>query len=85
MSTAYRLVVHCDATRGGACLGVVSYDATSRLALAEASDRHQTASGWLRGYRAGATYDVCPACRPLVERESGDQGDQGNPELEATP
>ena len=69
MSTSYRMVVHCDETRGGDCLGFVEYASPDRLHLGRLADGHPHTSGWLRGYRSGATYDVCPSCRPAVERE----------------
>ena len=69
MSTSYRMVVHCDETRGGDCSGFVEYASPDRLHLWRLADGHPHESGWLRGYRAGSTYDVCPACRPAVERE----------------
>jgi hypothetical protein len=69
MSQQYRLIIHCDEQRGPACAGLVEYSSPDRLALARESDRHPHESGWLRGYRRGQTYDVCPQCRPAVERE----------------
>lgn len=68
MTSVYRLIVTCDETRGPGCLGLIEYASPDRLDLARQSDRHAQ-SGWLRGYRAKDTYDVCPQCRTLVEAE----------------
>lgn len=67
MSTLYRMVVHCDESATAQCAGFVEYSAPDRIRLARAADAHGADSGWLRGFRSGATYDVCPACRPKVE------------------
>lgn len=69
MTQTYRLIVHCDENRTGTCHGLVEYGAPDRLRLAEQADEHTANSAWLRGYRAGGTWDVCPACRKLVEAE----------------
>lgn len=66
MSQTYRLVVHCDENLTGKCAGLVEYTSPDRLGLARKSDEHLQ-SGWLRGYRADGTYDVCPTCRVKID------------------
>lgn len=72
MTTTYRVVVHCDGRRGPDCHGLVEFRDGSQRVLegvtAAVRDR-----GWLRGYWDGGTFDVCPACRPLVEAERTEQ------------
>jgi len=67
MSQQYRMVVHCDENLTSDCVGLVEYTSPDRMGLARASDTFTRESGWLRGYRAVNTYDVCPSCRPKVE------------------
>jgi hypothetical protein len=69
MSTQYRLVVHCDETRSPECHGLLEFSTRYRNRLAGPPEIE--AQGWLRGYRPDQTYDVCPACRPFVDRERG--------------
>jgi hypothetical protein len=68
MSQQYRLIVHCDENASSACVGFAEYAALDRIGLARQSDRFGSEAGWLRGYGAKNTYDVCPACRPTVEK-----------------
>lgn len=66
MSTVYRIIVSCDEKATPDCHGFF-----------EVSHRHlfgdervlpaAEAKGWGRGYGVDASYDVCPACRKLVE------------------
>lgn len=67
MSTTYRVYVHCDETRGADCVGVFEFRTRDLHRLPQHADVE--ALGWLRGYREAGTWDVCPACRPAVERE----------------
>ena len=68
LSQQYRLLIHCDETATDQCVGFTEYASTDRIGLARQSDRFGSEAGWLRGYGAKNTYDVCPACRPTVER-----------------
>ena len=69
MSTTYRAIIRCDEKRGHDCLGVVQYDAPDPQALSRRWFQHERRTGWLRGDTVDQTYDVCPVCRPAVERE----------------
>jgi hypothetical protein len=66
VSQAYRLVVHCDENLTEQCAGLAEYASPDRLGLARKADEHLQ-SGWLRGYRDGSSYDVCPACRVKID------------------
>lgn len=68
MSTQYRVVVHCDEKAVPDCHGLTEVSARAPLGDERANPVLE-ARGWLRGYRADGTYDVCPACRPLIEKE----------------
>jgi hypothetical protein len=68
VSQQFRLIVHCDEAATSQCAGFAEYASTDRIGLARQSDRFGSEAGWLRGYGAKNTYDVCPACRPTVER-----------------
>ena len=70
MSTLYRMLVHCDRKDSGKCYGLKEYTSPDRIGLARAADRFVAEEGWLRGYRQGSTYDVCPGCQTADERKT---------------
>lgn len=63
MTQQYRLIIHCDENRTNACKGFTEYASPDRLDITRKTDEHLKQSGWLRGYTAKGTYDVCPPCR----------------------
>jgi hypothetical protein len=68
VATRYTVTIHCDERRGHACHGLLQLSGAGLRDVDEARALAATGSkGWLRGYRVEQTYDVCPACRPLVE------------------
>jgi hypothetical protein len=64
MSTTYRILVHCDEQRSGACHGLLEVSREQLFGEERVLPVTQE-RGWLRGYGASQTYDVCPACRAL--------------------
>jgi len=66
MASTFRMTVTCDENLTDQCAGLKEYTGPDRFAMAQALDQHTRESGWLRGYRDGATYDVCPSCRPKL-------------------
>jgi len=66
MSTTYRVIIHCDENDSSQCHGLLEISDKNVRFL---SSTHSAVEGrgWLRGYAADDTYDVCPACRPKVE------------------
>jgi len=69
MSTAYRVTIHCDEVADHGCAGLTEARAPEWRDLTEGHVMALLdARGWLRGYRAKGTYDVCPNCRKIVEQ-----------------
>jgi hypothetical protein len=66
MATIYRIIVSCDEKAVPDCHGFFEVSGAhlfgDERVLPKATER-----GWLRGYGATHSYDVCPACRKLVE------------------
>ena len=73
MSTQYKVVVHCDEVASHRCYGFVEFSTPTLDRLATHTEIAE--KGWLRGYSGEQTYDVCPACRPGVERQMAEQDD----------
>jgi hypothetical protein len=65
MSTQFRLVVHCDARKTKRCEGFIQFSTPFLHRMAGHTEVE--GRGWLRGYKVDNTYDVCPACRKLLE------------------
>lgn len=63
MSSAWRLVVHCDVNATDQCAGLLELPGT---APADAI----TKAGWLHAFRGAGTYDVCPSCRVKIEKQT---------------
>lgn len=61
-----RLLVHCDEKRTKDCAGLIEFRGVSPRDF-DYVGTELFQQGWIRGYRAGSTYDACPACAPSVE------------------
>lgn len=73
MSTVYRVVVTCDEQKSDRCLGLLEVTAGRLFGderVLPAAEEH----GWLRGYGAEQTDDVCPACRVQLATEHAGVG-----------
>lgn len=69
MSTTIRVVITCDGQRSTKCLGLLEFGSPDVRHIPQ-THRRVTEAGWGRGYGATQTYDVCPACRPLMQQEA---------------
>ena len=67
MSTTYRVVVTCDEQKSDRCLGLLELSG-DRPEVCDRVVLVPERAGWLRGYGGAQTYDVCPACRAVVEQ-----------------
>jgi hypothetical protein len=68
MTTTYAVRVVCDERRAPDCLGERVETVASLLEVDFVGLRLQQ-EGWVRGYGSEQTYDVCPACAAVAERE----------------